>query len=405
MALLFLLPVFLALATSGCTNLAEVDKGLYRVTDTVASPDTVTGSRTLSLASRQSQIEQGNSAAARAIERYGNTINEAVDSVAYHRLQTVFNRVHAVTHYRDEDWAVVLVPDQTFNAFVTGGTMLVVHEGTMNEIQSDDELAAVLGHEMGHITANHVFERGAYMIGAAVTGSRSVRSEGFTSAFSVSQEKEADRIGILYAALAGYDPHATARLWNRLYSRMGNSAGFISDHPMPTDRARDAVEVASKVERYYMPRRINPDFAAILENNTLWQRQSLGSNVEAGKGGGLLAALDATTTVMRQKQEAKRELAAQQQRVTLVNAVQQKLEPQSVTLNNTSYGITFQYHGDRPIRNTAIKSVYGDQALLAHSDSVIRPGQTFTAVFNTGEPLQESKITKKWLLDNVELAN
>jgi predicted Zn-dependent protease len=287
-----------------------VDQGLYQLASATSQRDRITGTRTLSLKDRPAQIATGNQAAEEAIKKFqaSGGINIAVDPTGYLRANSVFQRVHAVSHLRDEHWTLVLTPDPAFNAFVTGGTDLFVNEGLLKEIQSDDELAIVMGHEMAHVAANHVFEREGQLRVSALTHSGTAQRQSFAAAFTYEQEAEADRIGILYASLAGFDPHAASRLWQRMSITQGNyrDTGLYQDHPLSEERAAAMAQAAQQVQQYRVPGKSNPNFAAILENNNLWHTQQT-SQIQAGQGGGLLAAMEVAVNAYAAKEKARLE--------------------------------------------------------------------------------------------------
>lgn len=154
---------------------------------------------------------------------------------------------------------VVFDAPKTVNAFALPGGKVGVYTGLLNLAESDDELAIVMGHEIGHVTARHGAERmstGAVagVIGAGV-GLASQKSEyrdlimtgfglaatGATLAFSRSNESEADNIGIRYAAKAGYDPRAAVTFWKKMEKQSGNSSTvkWLSTHPPHAERIAD----------------------------------------------------------------------------------------------------------------------------------------------------------------------
>ena len=94
------------------------------------------------------------------------------------RVSRIAERVLAVSHLRNERWSFVLVNDPEFNAFVTGGSVLFINRGAV-ENHSNDEIAAIIGHEIAHVTANHRFERKSHLDTAKITGSKSARREWF----------------------------------------------------------------------------------------------------------------------------------------------------------------------------------------------------------------------------------
>jgi predicted Zn-dependent protease len=220
---------------SGCETVQSIDRGLHSSTEAVTERDRVTGQRTLSVQNRSQQIQQGNQFVEQFMAKAkasGKRLNGDYNPVAHERIRRIFARLHQVSHVRDEQWTPVLVEEKTWNAFTTGGTYFVVNSGLEEDLKDDAELANVIAHEVAHTVANHVFERQSYMQLSALSGSRSTRRETFPAAFTHENEAEADRIAVLYCALAGYDPYAGARIWRRMHQRSGNDALFVHDHPM-----------------------------------------------------------------------------------------------------------------------------------------------------------------------------
>ena len=82
-----------------------------------------------------------------------------------------------------------------------GGTYIFVNKGFMDDVKDDDELAAVVGHEIAHVTANHLGEQSSYTMAAMLRGSKGVKKESFQAAFTFKSEEEADEVGTLYATL------------------------------------------------------------------------------------------------------------------------------------------------------------------------------------------------------------
>src|SRR6476619_1079613 len=149
----------------------------------------------------------------------------------------------------DFDWQVSLIRSPQANAFCLPGGKIVVYTGILPVTQNDAGLATVLGHEVAHATAEHVAERiarqhltqvAAAIIagGVAVTPAQYVRIQALLNVgaglpFSRSQESEADHIGLVYMARAGYDPRQAVAFWKRML-RIGKGKEppeFLSDHP------------------------------------------------------------------------------------------------------------------------------------------------------------------------------
>lgn len=152
------------------------------------------------------------------------------------------------------DWEFNLLRDDTANAFALPGGKVGVNTGLFKVVENEDQLAAVMAHEIGHVTARHSSERmtqqlavqaGLAGIGVA-TGPGSgglvelaaqAATLGITLPFSRTQEAEADEIGLIYMARAGYDPRAAIEVWQNFQSiESGGQPEFLSTHPAPASR-------------------------------------------------------------------------------------------------------------------------------------------------------------------------
>ncbi|HUG56822.1 MAG TPA: M48 family metallopeptidase, partial [Candidimonas sp.] len=149
------------------------------------------------------------------------------------------------------------------------GGKMAVYTGLINQIKpTDDELAAVIGHEMAHALREHsreqVSQQMATNIGlsvlSAVTGAGATADLGgalskvmFTLPNSRTHEAEADRIGVELAARAGYDPRAAVTLWQKMGALSSGSAQpeFLSTHPSAASRSADLTAAAAKVMPLY----------------------------------------------------------------------------------------------------------------------------------------------------------
>ncbi len=250
---------------AGCGALEKLDRGLYSGVQAVTNEDLITGERALGFADRAAQIKKGNAVMQKIVGDYSH-VNAQVDRRMYARLTRIFNNVHMVSHYAHENWEVLLLPDDNFNAFVTGGTYVAVNQGLMDAIQDDAAIAAVLGHEIGHVVANHAFEQQATLIGLAAGGKTGA---GFDFAYGALQEEEADQIGAIYAALAGYNPRAVAKVWGE-FARRGDNWSYFRTHPANSDRAQANRILGEQATQYYIPGVINPDHRNLSRCNQLW---------------------------------------------------------------------------------------------------------------------------------------
>ncbi|MGH9957668.1 MAG: M48 family metallopeptidase [Pyrinomonadaceae bacterium] len=385
---------FLALPMlSACETMQEIDRGLYSATEAVTERDTITGQRTLSLQDRKQQIEKGNEFAEQLIvaaRTSDKRLNEDYSLAAYERIKRIFFRLHQVSHVRDEQWTPVLIEDKEWNAFTTGGTYFVINSGLEEDLSDDSELANVIAHEMAHSVANHLFERASYLHLNALGGSKSAKRETFRDAFTHENEAEADRVAVLYCALAGYDPFAGARIWQRKHQRSGDNALLVHNHPMNSERAARAQKVASQVSKYYVSGEINPEFAAILANNPVYATEAE-SKVDAGKGGGVLAALDAALNSVQQQQQAKLEEQRQQLRIEFMRAVDRVSSiVSSKPVGANRWRVTVRYDGNRALTDLSFKLKIersGNEPLVItqHRSGILYPNSTFYVDFESDE--------------------
>jgi predicted Zn-dependent protease len=170
-------------------------------------------------------------------------------------VQRVVQRLEGATGAagKDFDWRVSVVQSPQVNAFCLPGGKIVVYTGILPVANSDAFLATVLGHEMAHATSRHgaqrVFEQNLTQTAmAGVAGSlsdmdyekqRSVMAAigagaqyGVLMPFSRDHESEADHIGLLYMARAGYDPRESINFWRKMeQSSQSQPPEFLSDHP------------------------------------------------------------------------------------------------------------------------------------------------------------------------------
>ena len=173
-------------------------------------------------------------------------------------------------------WEFNLVQDTQVNAFCMPGGKIVVYEGLLPVTQDEASLAIVLGHEIAHAVAKHSAERlsnaykqeyGMQVIGAVAQGmgvsygtiqlGQIVASAGgqfFTAGFSRKQESEADHMGLIFAAMAGYDPQVAITFWQRMSKATGGgSSSLLSDHPSDADRIQNLQGWMPEALTYYKP--------------------------------------------------------------------------------------------------------------------------------------------------------
>lgn len=148
------------------------------------------------------------------------------------------------------DWEVIVFDNGATNASVTPEGKIAVFTGILQVANTPDELAAVIGHEMAHLTEGHVSERVnrmravgvAGILGSAVAGlgseSQAAAEVGMLLPFQRGQESEADIVGMQYMAEAGYNPSAVLELWREMGGNQRRS-DWLSTHPEPSLRMQD----------------------------------------------------------------------------------------------------------------------------------------------------------------------
>ncbi len=168
---------------------------------------------------------------------------------------------------KPEDWEIKVFEDKTPNAFALPGNHIGVHTGMLDIIQNPAQLAAVIGHEIGHVKANHSNERVSQNMVAqtglvaanVLIGQDSEKDKlllaslgigaqvGFLLPFSRKHEEESDRLGVQYMAKAGFDPKQAAELWKQMAKNSkGAPPEFLSTHPSNQSRIEDLTEYAKK---------------------------------------------------------------------------------------------------------------------------------------------------------------
>ncbi len=170
-------------------------------------------------------------------------------------------------------WEFNLVKDSQLNAFCMPGGKIVVYEGIMNIIASDDELAVVMGHEVAHAVAKHSNERlsqqkaleyGGAILGAVIQGQSQQTQNlaaqvfglganyGVMLPFSRKHETEADNIGLVLMTMAGYNPDCAMTFWQKMSSNSGNNKlEFLSTHPSDATRIANLQKQIPMVKQQY----------------------------------------------------------------------------------------------------------------------------------------------------------
>lgn len=173
----------------------------------------------------------------------------------------------------DYKWEFNLVDDPNVNAWCMPGGKVVVYSGLLPVTQNETGLAVVMGHEIAHAIAKHGNERMSQQLKAqalgdvlsiAVSGSPQATQDIFNLAYGISgnlsllkysraNETEADKIGVVFMALAGYDPNEAIPFWERMGKMSSGSKPpqFMSTHPSDAQRVNDLKAWMPTALKYY----------------------------------------------------------------------------------------------------------------------------------------------------------
>ena len=175
-------------------------------------------------------------------------------------------RIAAISTQPGLDWEFTVFEDETPNAFALPGGKVGVHTGLFKVAKNKDQLAAVMAHEVGHVMARHSSERMStqmatqlgVQLGGAVVGQEyagflgQAATLGVVLPYSRVQESEADEIGLIMMAKAGYDPRAAVALWRNFAAEGGSrQPEFLSTHPLPETRIKDIEAALPRAMPYY----------------------------------------------------------------------------------------------------------------------------------------------------------
>ncbi|OOR89483.1 peptidase M48 [Moraxella caviae] len=199
-------------------------------------------------------------------ETYQKTIKQArsegkldTNAAMVARLKRIANRLipHTAVYRADApswDWKIHAIKDDTINAYVMPGGKIVFYHGIIEKLNlTDDEIAAIMGHEMAHALREHSREKASRQmvtgnvlnIAVSAFGLSSGQAQlaglagalGLTLPNSRTAEAEADKIGLELMARAGYNPQAAVTLWEKMQrSKTGNTPQFLSTHPSSQNR-------------------------------------------------------------------------------------------------------------------------------------------------------------------------
>jgi metalloendopeptidase OMA1, mitochondrial len=234
----------------------------------------ITGRSQMMLVGESTELQMG-------LDSYKEILGKAkvsTDPKINEQVTRVGRRIAEATDRRDYQWEFKVIEDAKVNAFCLPGGKVAVYTGMLPVARDDAGLAAVLGHEVAHAVARHGGERMSQQL--AVQGVTAATAQtlmagrdpamvqlvgaalGVGATYGVlmpwgrGQESEADHLGLIYMAKAGYHPQAARDLWVRMgeASKGKESFEFLSTHPLPATRIAQIEGWIPEAMKYYKPR-------------------------------------------------------------------------------------------------------------------------------------------------------
>ncbi len=195
------------------------------------------------------------------------------DKAKNEQLQRVGNRISKVVFWDmpDADWEFIVFDVNQINAFAMAGGKVGVFAGLFKIVKNDDQLASVIAHEIAHVTAKHIHEKLSQelavntvgtvgMLGAGLGGAPVLTTQALGAAYGLGtgvagfafdrkKEKEADYIGLMYMARAGYDPQEAVKLLEALELETASNPvppAMLSTHPSHPERIIQIMDAMPK---------------------------------------------------------------------------------------------------------------------------------------------------------------
>ncbi len=257
--LLFLLSLILFGLNSGCATSPTGRNQLMLVSpETAISVSKEAYISTMAPLHAEGKIDSDLMVTGRVQKITGRLVHEAIEMYPY---------------TEDWEWAIKVIDDpEMVNAWCMAGGKMAVYSGLLIQIEpTDDELAQVLAHEIGHAVSHHTAEKmsvamasnvglmtvaialgGEEYAGLAIAGTAAAATLAIQLPNSRTAEEEADRIGIELAARSGYAPRAAVTLWQKMGETGGSGPPeFLSTHPSPTNRQETLNRLGPEMMPYY----------------------------------------------------------------------------------------------------------------------------------------------------------
>ena len=231
----------------------------------------ITGRKQFLLITEAEEVQLG-------VEGYSEILessNLSTDEEAVRQLRAIGHRIADVTGEEDYEWEFNLIEnDSIVNAFCLPGGKVAFYTGILELAETEDEIATVMAHEIAHATARHGGERmtqmlmvqlGGIALGEALKNNRAETIElaavaygvgtslAYVLPYSRKHETEADHIGLIYMAKAGYDPRAAVGFWKKMQEHHAGQEPpeWLSTHPNSQTRIVDLERLLPEALEYY----------------------------------------------------------------------------------------------------------------------------------------------------------
>ena len=216
-----------------------------------------TGQRQFNLLSTEREVELGEEAQPDFIKQYGGKLPD--DNINRY-VRNMGNELAAQSERPDLPWEFHVVDSATVNAFALPGGKIFITRGLLSRMENEAQLAGVLGHEVAHVTAEHIDQQLGRQVmvslGLAALGAAAQQSDEawldalgvgaqvggglYLLSFGRSQENQADELGLRYMTAVGYNPEGQVQVMRILKQhaeqRGGQPVEFLSTHPLPQTR-------------------------------------------------------------------------------------------------------------------------------------------------------------------------
>jgi len=227
----------------------------------------ITGKSAFIITSEQEEAQLGEKAYRETLAKSRLSSNAHMNAI----LQRAGKRIAAAAQKPEYRWEFKLIESKEKNAFCLPGGKVAFYTGILGSFKNEAQLAAVMGHEVAHATARHGGQRITMQMGtqlgfgalSTLLGEDSQKKDLLLAAlgagatigailpFGRAHETEADHIGLIYMAVAGYDPREAPAFWQTFGKEGGGPPEWLSTHPSPGNREQNMKRLLPQALPYY----------------------------------------------------------------------------------------------------------------------------------------------------------